>query len=96
MKRQRVMSDLKFAGLWAIVGLVIGFSAFAMSYWFSDGPIPGYKFLAGPGVLTLRMFSEEISFWPKLSLMMFGQYLVYFVAILIIRRVVRVSLNEGQ
>jgi hypothetical protein len=87
------LSDLKFSGLWAVLGVVIGFSAFAISYWFSDGPIPSYKLLAGPGLLTLRMFSEEISFWPKLSLMMFGQYLVYFFVIFIGRRVVRVSFS---
>jgi len=80
------MSDLKFSCLWAVLGLVLGLLAFFMSYWFSGGTIPGYKILAGPGILTLRMFSEEISFWPKLSIMMAGQYLSYLGVIFIGRK----------
>jgi len=77
------MSNLKFSGLWAVLGLVLGLAAFVISYWFSDGTVPAYKILAGPGIFTLRMFSEEISFWPKLSIMMTGQYLSYFGVIFI-------------
>lgn len=81
------MSDFKFASLWASLGLFIGFLAFAISFWFSDGPIPGYWFFAGPGVLTLQMFSEEVSFWPKLGLLLAGQYFICFALIFSTRKV---------
>ena len=82
----RVMSDIRFAGLWSLLGLAVGLFAFSMSYWYGSGPFPGYKVLVGPGILTLRMFSEEIDFWPKLSLMMAGQYIIYFVCLILSKK----------
>lgn len=65
---------------------VIGLVAFTLSwnFWdFWDGPMPGYQLLLYPGHLTLvyiwhPLLTEEINFWPKLMLLLFGQFLVVF------------------
>lgn len=46
--------------------------------WWSS-PLLGYRLLLGPGNLTLvyvwhPLFSEEINFWPKLLLLLLGQF----------------------
>ncbi|OUS30744.1 hypothetical protein A9Q98_04360 [Thalassotalea sp. 42_200_T64] len=82
------MSDIKFSALWAVSGVVIGFSAISISYWLLHSTIPGYEFLAGPGIVAANFFSEEIDFWPKISIMLTGQYLAYFVAIFAVRKLI--------
>ncbi|RUO77457.1 hypothetical protein [Idiomarina seosinensis] len=70
-----------YAGL---ISVVIGAATFALSWNLYDmlcGPMPGTKVLLFPGNLTLiyvwhPLFTEEINFWPKLALQMFGQFFV--------------------
>ncbi|WP_105201577.1 hypothetical protein [Pseudoalteromonas sp. T1lg10] len=67
-----------------IVALVVGAIAFTLSwnlwdYW--GGPMPGIQVLLFPGNLTLihvwhPLFTEEVSFWPKLALLFIGQFVV--------------------
>lgn len=83
------MSDIKFAALWALSGLAIGFLAFSASYWIFESAIPGYKMMLYPGIVTTRFFSEEIDFWPKLSIMLAGQYFFYFLAVFLTKKLVR-------
>lgn len=70
-------------GLYAgTIGLVGGLIAFALSWnlWeFWGGPMPGYQFCLYPGNLSLiyiwhPLFTEEVGFWPKLGLLMAGQF----------------------
>ncbi|MDP4537601.1 hypothetical protein Q3O60_15550 [Alkalimonas collagenimarina] len=62
--------------------VVVGLVAFALSWnlwalW--GGPMPGAQVLLFPGNLSLvyvwhPLFTEEVNFWPKLALQMFGQF----------------------
>ena len=81
------MSDLKFSSLWAIVIVVITALVFAINYNGYPGIFPIYKILAWPGIVTLRLFSEEINFIPKLSILMLGQFLAYFLVIFLVRKI---------
>jgi hypothetical protein len=80
------MTDVRFSALCAAVAAAVAFVAFAISYWIADGSLPGYKVLAYPGIVATRLFSEETPFWPKLGIMLLGQYCAYFVLVLAIRR----------
>lgn len=67
-----------------LISVIIGAATFALSWNFYDilgGPMPGTKVLLFPGSLTLiyvwhPLFTEEINFWPKFALQMFGQFFV--------------------
>ncbi|RUO69400.1 hypothetical protein [Idiomarina ramblicola] len=103
----RVMNDGRiktttmalYAGL---ISLIIGLVSFAISWNFWDlrgGPMPGIQVLLFPGNLTLiyvwhPLFTEEMNFWPKLALHMFGQFFVVtFITMLcvsLVRKLVRV------
>lgn len=85
------MSDIKFSALWALSGVVIGFTAIAISYWLLHQAMPGYYLFVGPGILTANLFTEEINLWPKISIMLTGQYLTYFAIILIVRKLIKRS-----
>lgn len=80
------MTDYKFSALWALSGVVIGFVTIVISYWFLHTAMPGYHFLVGPGIAAANLFTEEINLWPKISIMLAGQYIAYFVVILIGRK----------
>jgi hypothetical protein len=82
------MSDLKYSLLWAIAIVVITVLVFAINYNGYPGIFPIYKVLAWPGIVTLRLFSEEINFMPKLSILLLGQFLAYFLAIFLVRKIV--------
>lgn len=70
-----------YAGL---ISVIIGAATFALSWNLYDvlgGPMPGSQALLFPGRLTLiylwhPLFTEEINFWPKFALQMFGQFFV--------------------
>lgn len=70
-----------YAGIMAVI---IGLIAFTLSWNLWDvwgGPLPGYKVYLFPGNLTLiyvwhPLFTEEVNFWPKLGLLMLGQFTV--------------------
>jgi len=56
--------------------------------------MPGVQVLLFPGNLTLiyvwhPLFTEEINFWPKLGLHMFGQFFVVTFAVMLCVNLVR-------
>ena len=67
-----------------VIATIIGLISFALSwnFWeFFSGPLPGYKILLLPGNLSLiyfwhPVFTEEINFWPKLFMLLCGQFVV--------------------
>lgn len=73
----------------AIFATVVGLIAFTLSWnmwevW--QGPLPGYQVFLFPGNLTLiylwhPLFTEELAFWPKLALLLFGQFTVVYLVI---------------
>lgn len=70
-----------YSGLIAmIIGLITFY--FSWSLWeFFGGALPGYQILLFPGNLTLTyfwhpIFTEEVNFWPKLFMLLFGQFVV--------------------
>lgn len=81
------MSQLKtstIAILFGVASVAIGLIAFALRWnlwglW--GGPMPGTQAVLFPGNLTLvliwhPLFTEEVDFWSKLALLMFGQFSV--------------------
>ncbi len=81
------MSDLKFSALWALSGIVIGFIAIAIGYWILHSPVPGYQIVVAPGIAAANLFTEEINLWPKIAIMLAGQYLGYFTIIFAIKKI---------
>jgi hypothetical protein len=83
MKRYQTTTIAMFSG---VAAAVIGLVAFTLSWNLWDvwgGPLPGFQLLLFPGNLTLvyiwhPLLTEEINFWPKLALLLFGQFLVVF------------------
>lgn len=73
----------------AILATVVGLIAFTLSWNMWDvwqGPLPGYQVLLFPGNLTLiylwhPLFTEELAFWPKLALLLIGQFAVVYLVI---------------
>ena len=82
-------SDIKVAALWAFSGVAIAIAAFSTNYWVLGGSLPGYKLMVYPGIVATRLFSEEIDFASKLSVMLAGQYLGFFVFILVGRKLAK-------
>ena len=72
------LNPLRSATIAGLTGALICFVAFAVNWWITKGPYPGYQPLTYPGILATRLFTEEIDFWPKLGIMIVGQGLVYF------------------
>jgi len=78
------LNTLTIAIYAGVVAVVIGLTAFTLSWNLWDlwgGPLPGYKVYLFPGNLTLiyiwhPLFTEEVNFWPKLALLMVGQFSV--------------------
>ena len=66
------------------IATLIGLIAFPLSWnlWaVFSGPLPGYQILLFPGNLSLiyfwhPVFTEEINFWPKLFMLLSGQFVV--------------------
>lgn len=88
------MSDIKFSILWAISGLLIALISFGISYGILHETFPGYKLLVYPGIAVTRLFSEEIDFWPKLGILLIGQYLAFFIAMLTTRKAIKFLRKE--
>lgn len=80
-----------------LVATFIGLVAFTVSWnmwevW--QGPMPGYQFFLFPGNLTLvyiwhPLFTEELNFWPKLFLLLLGQFLVVAFCVGLLRFLVK-------
>ncbi|MBB6522114.1 hypothetical protein [Pseudoteredinibacter isoporae] len=51
----------------------------SINYFFSVG-IWVYQVFALPGIWFLTFFSEEINFWPKLALLLSGQFILTAIA----------------
>jgi hypothetical protein len=85
-----------------LVALVIGLVAFTLSWNFWDfwgGPLPGYRIFLYPGNLTLiyvwhPLFTEELAFWPKLVLLLFGQFVVVSCVVGSLAKIVRKILQN--
>jgi hypothetical protein len=81
MKQLETTTIAVYAG---IIAVVIGLIAFILNwtlYEVWDGPIPGYQVLLFPGNVTLvyvwhPLFTEEIDLFPKLGLILFGQFII--------------------
>lgn len=82
-------ADLRFAALWAVSGAVILVGAFGIAWWVVEGPYPGYRLLAYPGIVATRLFSGELDFWPKLVVMLAGQYFAFVVVLFAVRMALR-------
>lgn len=70
-----------YAGLIAALLGLLMFTASWLLWDAINGPLPGYDVILAPGNLTLiyiwhPLFTEEINFWPKLLLLMLGQFVV--------------------
>jgi hypothetical protein len=70
-----------YSGFFAVAIELIAFSVSWNSWAFFGGPLPGYQIFLFPGNLTLiyfwhPIFTEEVNFWPKLFMLLFGQFLV--------------------
>lgn len=87
------MSDLKFSLLWALPGLFLALFAFVFNYNLHPVNLPGYEIFAGPAMLAVMPFSEETPFWPKLGIFLLGQYLFYFISILIIKKLLKAEIS---
>lgn len=67
-----------------LIAMVFGAIAFYLSWNSWDlfgGPLPGYRVFLFPGNLTLvyfwhPIFTEEVNFWPKLFMLLIGQFIV--------------------
>lgn len=78
---------------------IIGLIAFTLSWnltAFFKGALPGYQILLFPGNLTLiyfwhPLFSEEVSFWPKLVMLLFGQFVVVTGGVTLITSIIKCS-----
>ena len=76
--------SVKVAIYYGVISIVIGLIAFSLSWnlWeFFGGPLPGYRIFLFPGNLTLTyfwhpIFTEEVNLWPKLFMLLFGQFIV--------------------
>lgn len=80
-----VKDRLIAAGI-AAVCLLVGLITFVINYLWFHGSLPGYRLLLAPGIFVLGFFTEEIDFWPKLALLLGGQFLLCFlVAALILQ-----------
>jgi hypothetical protein len=77
--KPRVLSV--YFGLVAVIISAISFSLSWNLWDFFDGPLPGYQVVLFPGNLTLiyfwhPIFTEEVNLWPKLAMLLFGQFTI--------------------
>lgn len=88
-----------------LIAAFIGLIAFSLSWnlwFFFDGPLPGYQFFLFPGNLTLiyfwhPLFTEEVNFWPKLFMLLFGQFSVVTALTTVIKNILnKVILQSGK
>lgn len=78
------LKTLHIALIAGVIAVVTGLIAFALNWNFPNfwgGTMPGVSVLLFPGNLTLvylwhPLFTEEINFWPKLLLLILGQFLL--------------------
>lgn len=81
------------------IASLIGLLTFTLNHQLIDhlgGPIPGYQVILLPGNLSLvyfwhPIFTEEVNFWPKLIMLLTGQFTlvagVTYLILALLRRV---------
>ena len=78
------LSPIRLAVCAGFIATIIGLIVFTLSWntWAIWGaPLPGYQIFLFPGNLMLvylwhPLLTEEIDFWPKLFLLLIGQFIV--------------------
>lgn len=83
---------------------LIGLLAFTINWHAYDHigkPLASYQFFLFPGNLTLQyiwhpIFTEEISFWLKLMLLLIGQFLVVSISVYLFRYLINMFICEGR
>jgi hypothetical protein len=78
--------EFKSSLRWALSGVIIGIIAFSYNYLLLPASMPGYELFTAPARFALSFFSEETAFWPKMTIFLTGQYLGYFLVIIIIKK----------
>ncbi|QBY05418.1 hypothetical protein E2K93_14025 [Thalassotalea sp. HSM 43] len=65
---------------WALVigavAMLIGAVFFALSWFVFDHDMPGYRIALSPGILFMKLFTEELDMGLKLVLLMAGQFVI--------------------
>lgn len=87
-----LLKSVKVAIYSGFIAVIIGLIAFSLSWnlWaFFNGPLPGYRIFLFPGNLTLTyfwhpIFTEEVNFWPKLFMLLLGQFIVVTSCVVVI------------
>jgi len=80
----RIARSIKIAIYSGLVAAIVGLIAFTLSWnlWeLFSGPLPGYSIFLFPGNLSLiyfwhPIFTEEVNFWPKLLMLILGQFVI--------------------
>lgn len=83
----------KFGFICGTVALIIGILAFAISWLFWQSGMPGYSVFLLPGNLFLQLFTEELDFGLKLTLLLFGQF---FVTALVAMAAMKIKFRLGK
>lgn len=76
--------SFKVSIYFGLTASIIGLLIFSLSWnlWdYFDGPLPGQRIFLLPGNLSLiyfwhPIFTEEINYWPKLFMLLFGQFIL--------------------
>ncbi len=65
--------------------ITVGLSALFLFLHWNFGPFELYPYVFAPGNFLAKLFTEEIDFWPKVSILMLGQFVFFFAFFLLIR-----------
>jgi hypothetical protein len=88
------MAKIKFSVIFGFAVVLITGIAFTIDYLWLHGTLPGYKVLAYPGIVTLRLFSEELGFLNKMVILLFAQFVFYALVFSIIRKPILMAANR--
>jgi hypothetical protein len=80
----KLTKSFKVSIYFGLTASIIGLLIFSLSWnlWdYFGGPLPGQRIFLLPGNLSLTyfwhpIFTEEINFWPKLFMLLFGQFIL--------------------
>jgi len=97
----KLTKSFKIAVYFGLTAATLGLVIFYLSWnlWdYFDGPLPGQRIILFPGNLSLiyfwhPIFTEEINFWPKLFMLLFGQFILVTSCVVIINQLKRVIKN---
>jgi hypothetical protein len=88
--------NFKLSSIWGFAGMAIGLCAFLFNYYMVPISLPGYKVLVSPAIFTLRFFSEETYFAPKMILFLSGQFVGYFLLGCIVQLIKQITLRKNK